>query len=124
MRRGLIFARRVVSAILALQCCAAVFAQGKKNGLGADTEPSASARLLHHTIWIERGKDDVRTPEAAGKATKQRIEEQYQWQQVAVDIEKAYFQVMGWQLPPALAKKPNTRVAAAGATGIATRRAG
>lgn len=62
--------------------------------------------------------------EAAGRAARQRIEEQYQWRQVAVDIEKAYFQVMGWQLPPALAKKPSARAAAAGAGGSAKRRAG
>ena len=62
--------------------------------------------------------------EAAGKAARQRIEEQYQWRQVAVDIEKAYFQVMGWQLPPALARKPIARAAAAGVAGGAERRAG
>jgi glycosyltransferase involved in cell wall biosynthesis len=61
--------------------------------------------------------------EAAGKAARQRVEEQFQWRQVAVDIEKAYSQVMGWQLPPA-AKKPNARAAAAGAGGKAERRAG
>src|SRR5882724_4326802 len=42
MRHGFIFARWVVSAVLALQCCAAVFAQGEKNGLGADKESSRS----------------------------------------------------------------------------------
>jgi glycosyltransferase involved in cell wall biosynthesis len=62
--------------------------------------------------------------EAAGKAARQRVEEQYQWRQVAVDIEKAYFQVMGWQWPPALAKKPNTRAAAASADGTVERLAG
>jgi glycosyltransferase involved in cell wall biosynthesis len=62
--------------------------------------------------------------EAAGRAARQRIEEQYQWRKVALDIEKAYFHVMGWQLPPALAKKPNARVAAARASGSTERRAG
>jgi len=61
--------------------------------------------------------------EATGKAARQRIEEQYQWGRVAGEIEKADYQVMGWQLPPALAKKPNARAAAAGA-GSAKRRAG
>jgi glycosyltransferase involved in cell wall biosynthesis len=61
--------------------------------------------------------------EAAGRAARRRIEEQYQWRQVAADIEKAYFQVMGWELPPALAKKPSVRAAAASAGGT-VRRAG
>ena len=60
--------------------------------------------------------------EAAGRAARQRIEEQYQWRQVAVDIEKAYFQLMGWQLPPASAKKPSAR--AVSLSGTAERRAG
>ena len=60
--------------------------------------------------------------EAAGRAARQRIEDQYQWRQVAVDIEKAYFQLMGWQLPPASAKKPSVR--AASSAGTAERRAG
>jgi glycosyltransferase involved in cell wall biosynthesis len=49
--------------------------------------------------------------EAAGRAARRRIEEQYQWQQVAANIEKAYFEVMGWELPPASAKKPTARAA-------------
>jgi glycosyltransferase involved in cell wall biosynthesis len=48
---------------------------------------------------------------AAGKTAKKRIEEQYQWQRVAEDIEKAYFKVMGWKPLRERAKKPNARVA-------------
>jgi polysaccharide export outer membrane protein len=42
MRRSFIFAKWVVSALLALQCCAAVFAQGERDGLSADKESSRS----------------------------------------------------------------------------------
>ena len=59
--------------------------------------------------------------EASGKAARRRIEEQYQWQQVAAEIEKAYFEVMGWGLPPASAKKPSVRAVGEGG---AERRAG
>ena len=61
--------------------------------------------------------------EAAGQAARRRIEEQYQWQTIAGDIEKAYFEVMGWEPPRAQAKKPSVRAAAAGAGG-SERRAG
>jgi len=33
--------------------------------------------------------------EAAGRAAKRRIREQYQWQKIAGDIEEAYFEMMG-----------------------------
>jgi len=55
--------------------------------------------------------------EAAGKAAKQRIQEQYQWPYIAAEIEKAYFAVMGWKPLEVLAKKPGTRAAGAGAGG-------
>jgi len=42
MRRSSIFVRCLASALLALQCCAAVFAQEEKNGLSADKESSRS----------------------------------------------------------------------------------
>jgi len=60
--------------------------------------------------------------EAAGKAAKKRIREQYQWQKIADDIEKAYFDMMGWTPVVALPKKPAAR--AASASGGAERRAG
>src|ERR1017187_9068554 len=62
--------------------------------------------------------------QAAGRTAKKRIEEQYQWQTIARDIEKTYFQLMGWELPRAPAKKNAGRVAAAGESTGLERRAG
>src|SRR5205807_748002 len=50
--------------------------------------------------------------EAAGQTAKKRIEEQYQWQKVAEDIEKAYFKIFGSELVEAPAKKPYARTVA------------
>ena len=50
--------------------------------------------------------------EAAGKAARKRIEEQYQWQKIASDIEMAYFKLLGWNCAPALLKKPSARTGA------------
>jgi glycosyltransferase involved in cell wall biosynthesis len=36
--------------------------------------------------------------EAAGKTAKNRIREQYQWQKIASDIEKAYFEMLDWKV--------------------------
>jgi hypothetical protein len=52
-----------------------------------------------------------------------RIEEQYQWQKIAVDIENAYFEIMGWKARPASAKKPSA-VAVRSDAATAERRAG
>jgi glycosyltransferase involved in cell wall biosynthesis len=49
--------------------------------------------------------------EAAGKAARKRIEEQYQWQKIASDIEAAYFKLLGWSAAPAPSKKQNVRTA-------------
>lgn len=62
--------------------------------------------------------------EAAGSAAKRRITEQYQWQKIAEDIEKAYFKMMGWKPVEALPKKPSARAAAAGEGAGRERRAG
>jgi len=56
--------------------------------------------------------------QAAGKAARTRIEEKYQWQKIAADIEKVYFTVMGWTPSQALAKKPSARAAAAAASTV------
>jgi glycosyltransferase involved in cell wall biosynthesis len=61
--------------------------------------------------------------EAAGRAAMRRIEEQYQWQKIAVDIENAYFEIMGWKARPASAKKPSA-VAVRSDAATAERRAG
>jgi glycosyltransferase involved in cell wall biosynthesis len=50
--------------------------------------------------------------EAAGEAAKRRIREHYQWQNIAVEIERVYFEMMGWEQTAAPAKKPIGRVVA------------
>ncbi|HUA14238.1 MAG TPA: glycosyltransferase family 4 protein [Verrucomicrobiae bacterium] len=49
--------------------------------------------------------------EAAGRAARRRIQERYPWPQIALDIERAYYQILGWaggsQLPE---KRPSGRV--------------
>ena len=52
--------------------------------------------------------------QAAGRRAKKRIEEQYQWEKIARDIEKTYIQLMGWGQVDAPAKKPNVSVAPVG----------
>jgi len=51
--------------------------------------------------------------EAAGKAAKRRIGEQYLWDKIVSDIEEVYFDVLGWDRPQFGAKIPATRVALA-----------
>lgn len=50
--------------------------------------------------------------EAAGVAAQHRIREQYQWTTVAAQIERVYFEMMGWNLTETAAKKPSGRAAA------------
>lgn len=50
--------------------------------------------------------------EAASRTAKRRIEERYQWQKIAQEIEKTYFQLMRWGLSGLPAKKSNASVAA------------
>jgi glycosyltransferase involved in cell wall biosynthesis len=61
---------------------------------------------------------------AAGRTARRRIEEQYQWEKIAEDIEKAYFKMMGPESMEAFVKKPNAKAVAAGASGVTERRAG
>ena len=51
--------------------------------------------------------------EAAGQAAKRRIREHYQWPQIAAEIERVYFEMMGWELAETAARRPIQRVAAA-----------
>lgn len=46
--------------------------------------------------------------EAAGRMARKRIEEQYRWQKIAENIEKAYLEILG-RTPHASARKPNAR---------------
>jgi glycosyltransferase involved in cell wall biosynthesis len=48
--------------------------------------------------------------EAAGKAAKQRIREQYQWSDISEEIERKYFEMMGWNKPETASRKPNASV--------------
>jgi glycosyltransferase involved in cell wall biosynthesis len=61
--------------------------------------------------------------EAAGRMAKKRIEEQYQWQKVAEDIERAYFKVMGREVEESK-RKPTARVVGVGESNGPERRAG
>jgi len=49
--------------------------------------------------------------EAAGRSARQRIEQQYQWQKVAEDIEQVYFKIIGWKPAQPAVKKANARAA-------------
>jgi glycosyltransferase involved in cell wall biosynthesis len=82
------------------------------DGAGFTFQRGSSADLVERLRFL-LANPAVR--EAAGKAARKRIEEQYQWQKIAVDIEMAYFEIMGWELAPAPAKKPSTKAAAVGA---------
>jgi hypothetical protein len=42
---------------------------------------------------------------AAGNAARQRVREQYQWSKVAAEVERVYFETMGWNWHEAPAKK-------------------
>jgi glycosyltransferase involved in cell wall biosynthesis len=62
--------------------------------------------------------------EAAGRTARQRIAEQYQWPQIARQIEKSYFQALGRHSPESDARKPNLAVNPAENLSGAERRAG
>jgi len=46
---------------------------------------------------------------AAGKLARKRIEDQYQWQRIATEIETAYYQMMGSGAADTVPKKPSAR---------------
>ncbi len=51
--------------------------------------------------------------EAAGQAAKRRIREQYQWPGIAQQVERVYFEMMGWNGTGSSVKKPSGRVTTA-----------
>lgn len=62
--------------------------------------------------------------QAAGKAARRRVEEQYQWQKVTEGIEKAYFELMGWKPMAGPGKKPGARALPTAVSSGSQRRAG
>jgi len=61
--------------------------------------------------------------EAAGRTAKKRIEAEYQWKEVAENIEKAYLKVTGREVEESK-KKPAARVVSVGESSRSGRRAG
>ncbi|HZQ93455.1 MAG TPA: glycosyltransferase family 4 protein [Candidatus Sulfotelmatobacter sp.] len=47
--------------------------------------------------------------EAAGRAARTRIEEQYHWDKIAAEIERVYFNLLGFSLPEPASKRPIAR---------------
>jgi len=62
--------------------------------------------------------------EAAGKAAKRRIREQYLWDNITADIEGVYFDVLGWKQPPLGAKRLVAKVPLAPEISTTERRVG
>jgi glycosyltransferase involved in cell wall biosynthesis len=52
--------------------------------------------------------------ESAGRTARKRIEDHYQWQKIAEDIEGAYLEILGERPEAVRAKKPSTTTAIAG----------
>lgn len=51
--------------------------------------------------------------EAAGEAAKRQVRQHYQWSGIAREIERVYFETMGWESNAIPARKPSGRVASA-----------
>jgi hypothetical protein len=50
--------------------------------------------------------------EAAGQAAKRRVREHYQWPAIAAEIERVYFEMMGWERVAAPHRKSSGQVLA------------
>jgi glycosyltransferase involved in cell wall biosynthesis len=62
--------------------------------------------------------------EASGRAAMNRIEGEYLWKTIAVEIEAAYFRVLGWKVGDAASKKFSASAKSVDQREIAERRAG
>jgi glycosyltransferase involved in cell wall biosynthesis len=62
--------------------------------------------------------------ETAGRTARQRVEEEYQWEKIAADIEQVYLRVLGSPTGGISRKKPGVRAEIQGHNNIAGRRAG
>jgi glycosyltransferase involved in cell wall biosynthesis len=57
--------------------------------------------------------------EAVGRSARMRIQEKYQWPTIAGEIERVYFEMMGWNERGATTKRPSAHVSAVdGARGM------
>jgi glycosyltransferase involved in cell wall biosynthesis len=54
--------------------------------------------------------------EAAGRNARKRIEEEYQWQKIADDIERAYYEILGLEMCESSSRRPAARAMAAAAS--------
>jgi glycosyltransferase involved in cell wall biosynthesis len=50
--------------------------------------------------------------EAAGQSAKRRVREHYQWPAIATEIERVYFEMMGWKSPAMPLRKSSGRAVA------------
>jgi glycosyltransferase involved in cell wall biosynthesis len=73
------------------------------DGAGFTFQRGNAADLAEH-LKLLIASPGVR--EAAGRTARRRIEEHYQWQQIADDIESRYFEVLGWRRAPSGVRKP------------------
>jgi glycosyltransferase involved in cell wall biosynthesis len=62
--------------------------------------------------------------EAAGRAARSRLEDHYQWQKIAQDIESAYLEILRKDSATVLEKKPSNTAAITGEDLPLSRRAG
>jgi glycosyltransferase involved in cell wall biosynthesis len=62
--------------------------------------------------------------EAAGRTARKRIEDHYQWQKIAEDIEAAYFEILGKKPDTAQRKRPTSATEITGEDLTLRRRAG
>ena len=64
------------------------------------------------------------SPEAAGKAAAKRVCEQYEWQEISENIEKAYFEICGRNSVEVSPKRPTARQKITADEDVTRRRAG
>jgi glycosyltransferase involved in cell wall biosynthesis len=59
--------------------------------------------------------------ESAGRAARRRVQEQYDWDNIARQIERVYFEVLDLRLPEKVSKKPSTSEIGVAESGSMTR---
>jgi glycosyltransferase involved in cell wall biosynthesis len=74
-------------------------------GAGFTFEHGNAADLANRLRFLIANPD---ARKAAGQAARKRIEDHYQWQRIAEDIERSYFEILGRKLPVAQEKTGST----------------